>query len=102
MDGDPNYSGERGYYLGFDDTRKQFTSVRKFANGTYLFGAKVENNVDNTDYSTENNVDDTDYSVENNTDDTDYSGDDYNSGSDDSEYDSDYTADYDDNFSDDE
>lgn len=49
MDGDPNYSGERGYYLGFDDTRKQFTSVRKFANGTYLFGAKVENNVDNTE-----------------------------------------------------
>ena len=79
-------------------------------NNSYVYNAddsedmdySAENNVDNTDYSTENNVDDTDYSVENNTDDTDYSGDDYNSGSDDSEYDSDYTADYDDNFSDDE
>lgn len=79
-------------------------------NNSYVYNAddsedmdySAENNVDNTDYSTENNVDDTDYSVENNTDDTDYSGDEYNSGSDDSEYDSDYTADYDDNFSDDE
>lgn len=79
-------------------------------NNSYVYNAddsedmdySAENNVDNTDYSTENNVDDTDYSVENNTDDTEYSGDDYNSGSDDSEYDSDYTADYDDNFSDDE
>lgn len=38
----PYSTGDKGYYLGFDQENKQFTSVDKFAEGDYLFGARVE------------------------------------------------------------
>ena len=38
----PYNSGEKGCYLGFDENSHQFTSVRSFANGAYLFGALVK------------------------------------------------------------
>ena len=36
-------TGERGYYLGFDDKKHTFTVGNTFASGDYLFGAKVAN-----------------------------------------------------------
>lgn len=36
-------TGEKGYYLGFDDKKHTFTVGNTFASGDYLFGAKVAN-----------------------------------------------------------